>query len=767
MNTTPFGDPAAACKMGDTDDFSALVAQLREDPEAALKIDLPDEDLLRLQKELDPYARIAGPARDEENIRVAALSYTNITQDYATRFAVTSTVGFLWRMLSEWKIDAEERRWKTAKAQSDQEPFTLEDLEVRAAALTNLVSILKEKRAAFDAACDTVKAESEKLILSEEEMQQVRALEAGEKPNAKNSGPAKIQEMQGHFKAARNAEDEYTGMLYTTTLELRNMGVEADQRLLKSEAAAKQFPKGRAAIQGAPNRYRGILPGQQQEVPEKLAKGFITSFLSNFFEFNPDAHVRKAYDEAVIVAERRDVAGLPDQVLVDPHDPDRLPLAVLLEKAPPETTVAEDRPHLEAMIASPTYSTKQRNYNVLCHLLRDEKLAEAARYILGGDDNHRERWRRMLLPTLAPDVLSTVPPQDTFHRLQFYMDANFEALRAATESIYHEKPYLDFALSLMDYTSGTPTEVKEWGERFRDQNQDNVISEIKLVEFGAWTFLGEFERNRQIANIFNRQTDILKRILDRHEEDKKLGGLLMRQRVKSKKAENIRKEGPDAPGLATYKEANPVPGAREALSVVERKRLEKSRGSLKAARELEYYEQYEQKIRDLESRAKLGELSAEDKATLKDAYTELERAKDMLEVPDDAIQVDVWQTAPDGKMVKTKMFTKAADAGGGEDETLAEANISAARAVTKSAPHEFYPEGSRELAKKAFEEGKTTPAMAPFAQDFFEKEIKREADEAEAAEQAEGQTALEGQLTSRVDALLDEAAGGGKAGAGQ
>jgi hypothetical protein len=761
--------------MGDELDFEALVASLKENPEKALELELDDEALLKLQKKLDPYAGIAGPARDEAKLRVAALSYTNITQDYATRFAVTSTIGFLWRMLAEWKIDPERRRWKPAKIRGEVEPFSVGSLECRAVALTELVAILKQKQIDFDAACDKVQKRSEALILTEEEMQQVKAAESGEvDPSTAAEGPAKIKEMQELFKLARDAEDEYHGVLYTTTLELRTMGVEADHRLPKTEATAMKHPKSRAAIKASPNRNRGILPGGQQEVPEKLAQTIISDFLSNYLEFNPDAHVRKAYDETVIVTERKDVAGLPDQVLVDPHDPTRLPLKTLLEVAPPETTVVGDQPHLKAMVNPPSYGDKQRNYNVLCHLLRDEGLADAARYILGGakdDPDRQERWRRMLIPTLAVDAIPVVPPQDTFHRLQFYMDANFESLRAATETIYHEKPYLDFALCLMDHSEGPPQDVQDWGRAFRDREQDNVISDIKVVEFGAWTWLGEFEANRQAADIFNRSSDILKRILDRCAEDKKLGSLLMRQRVRKAKAENIRKDGPDAPGLAAYKEANPLPGGKEVLSLLERKRLEKTRGNLKAARELAYYEEYEEKIQNLESRAKLGELTHDEKAELKDAYEELEKAKEMVEVPDNAIQVDVWETGTDGKMTRSKMYTRAADVGGTEDETLAMANIEEARErqakqaaakleLKKKHPLEFYPKGSRDKAAQAFVEGKSTPALAPFAQDYYAKEVNREAELAAEAEKAEASSLAvpAGKLATTVDQLLDTVA---------
>lgn len=62
-------------------DLSAFVEDLKRDPELALTADLSDEELLDLQRMLNPYARIAGPARDPARPRAVAVSYTNLRED--------------------------------------------------------------------------------------------------------------------------------------------------------------------------------------------------------------------------------------------------------------------------------------------------------------------------------------------------------------------------------------------------------------------------------------------------------------------------------------------------------------------------------------------------------------------------------------------------------------------------------------------------------------------------------------------------------------
>lgn len=758
--------------------FDALVGELMSNPEKALTVDLTDEELLDLQRRIDPYARIAGPGLGSaEQVKVAAVSYTNLSEDYIRRFTMTGMIAFIWRMFDEWSPDAEDRRWKPAKAKGERGPFSVQDFEKRVDALKDLVGAVKEAEADFETAKKAAHDFNEKeLVFSAEEMQAANEAAKASEEGRSDTVFVKMQHMQKLMDVTKSADDRFQGLRYAVTLEMRNMGLEADLRISETEKVAMQHPKARQIIQDEPNRYRGLLPAGQQEMPESRAKGLIKAFIANLFEYNPDAHVRKAYDEMVVDAKRTPIDGLTEQVLVDPSDPQRIPLQTLLAKKPPTSTVESDKDPLTAMLGARTVLEQQRDYNTLCRLIHEPRLADIARYMLAtpeGDAARLERWRHMLLPALAADVIPVVPPQDTHHRFNYYLEVNMEAIREATNSIYHDKPGLDFALHLMDSTIGTQEEVDEWGERFRDENQDNVISGIKLIRYGGWTLLGDFERNREKANIYNRHTDILAKILRRHEEDQKFGELMMRQRVRKAKADNIAKEGPDAPGLGEYKAQHPVQGATEAISALERRRLERAQGNLKVARELEYYESYEKRAKELEQMARLRELSAEEKRELQTALEEMAKAEEMLDVPDDAIQVDVWSMNPKkGTAEKTKFFTKATTATEQVDDRLSAKNDARAAAIKASAamkprPEDFYPEGSRKLAQEAFKAGKTAPDLAPFAQDFLAKDLARER-EARAADneaaKAEAQARLadpkppagEGsELAAGIDGALD------------
>jgi hypothetical protein len=182
-----------------------------------------------------------------------------------------------------------------------------------------------------------------------------------------------------------------------------------------------------------------------------------------------------------------------------------------------------------------------------------------------------------------------------------------------------------------------------------------------LIDLGGWSFLGAFKKNREKIEFYNKNTSILKSILDRHTEDKKLGEDLMQKRVKKEKAKNIAKYGPDAPGLATYKATRKgVP--QTTISAEEMKRLEAARGDLKAARELEVIDQNKAKLRQLDDIKAYRPLSSQEQTDYKRAEEAIKHAEEMLEVPDNSIQVDVFQhDTRTGKFTKSKFYSLADD----------------------------------------------------------------------------------------------------------
>jgi len=144
----------------------------------------------------------------------------------------------------------------------------------------------------------------------------------------------------------------------------------------------------------------------------------------------------------------------------------------------------------------------------------------------------------------------------------------------------------------------------------------------------------------------------------------------MRNRVRQVKAKNISEQGPDAPGLKAYK-ANissegkdlSSKGVEKVITLEDMKRLEKAQGNIKAAKELEVIDEYEKMIHGLEDIKKYRNLSTEEQHNYSRATDYLMKAKEMINVPDNAIQVDVFTTDPKtGTFNKSHFYTKCDEA---------------------------------------------------------------------------------------------------------
>lgn len=630
----------AAASAAPPADFDSLVNDILENPEILLKSNLSADDVLEIQKRLNPYAGIAGPPPENDRKRVAAVSYTNLREDYIRRFTATSLVGFLFQVLSEWEVPVEQRRWIPAKQAAkkddpEHKPFGAAALVER---LEAALAIAKEAEAAS--------AESGAASAAAKEMD---VLLPGDADEAQRADVA-TKYIEAQALAAKAA-----GLLYAATHASHKIGQEAGARLRATAQAGMEFPEVRAIIA----RFPLPSPPGQIEMPAAHAKEIINAFLRNWFEFDPSVHVRSGHNAAAIAAAVELVHVGDQSVAVDTKDPGHMTVEAVRAAAP--------KPSPEHREAVTTILESRRAYDSVAHLLRDDDLAEAALLAL----SEPAAFKHYLFPVAASSparaAADVVPPQDTFHRWAYYTEVNYEELRTITEALYPERPDLDWAIALWNVFEGTTAEVDAAFEKHCQRYSEEVPSAIKALEFGSWSLLADFKENRKKIQFYNKNTEVLKRILDRHADDKRIGAELMRNRVRQTKARNIAEHGPDAPGLANYKRSVAEKGqdlagkgAERVISQEEMRRLEKAGGSMKAAKELELLEQLEKTIADLSEMEKLRPLTAEEQRDLSRARADIESVREMVAVPDDAIQVDVFTSNPaTGEFGKSAFYTKA------------------------------------------------------------------------------------------------------------
>jgi hypothetical protein len=326
----------------------------------------------------------------------------------------------------------------------------------------------------------------------------------------------------------------------------------------------------------------------------KRIKGFVQTFLARNLKYNPDRHVSSSHKEDISKKKMME---------------DRMARQV-------DTPTINDA----AQCTYQSLCASAKNIHKCVNLLDELKETNDEFNNLHGImvKNLEEQKKimeqqlygaRLLSESHTHHVYTVNPPKDVFYHLDRYITNNFEELRQATEVLYNERSDFEFAI----HYYGT-FENEEEAAKYRRKNESHFICPLFTINKGAWTLLGPFRQNRDKIDFYNRNTEILKRLFDQMESDHKLGKDLMKKKVERKKKKEIKDMGSDPKGLDEYKSAL---GTIDALG----------------AQPL---------------------LSREDKERLADAV----KAKEMAEVPEDSVQVDVYKTV-DGKLVKDKFYTEA------------------------------------------------------------------------------------------------------------
>lgn len=643
-------------------DMDRLMREIMEDPDKVNDATfVTDEQLAELQRRLNPFGVLAEGVQElaPGKKRLAAVSFMNLRADYLRRFAMTSLVGFVFQMVKEWEVPGELRRWVPAarkKKVKTGDPATV-PLEADAILqggdkLRSMAVYAADAKKEFDtAAAAALKATAD-----------ARGSEAADGKEPSDATEAAQKAEKEAKEAAAAAEMKFEALRYAYTRELAKMGVDAEGRLDATTARAQRFPELKEMLHQA-----GVRPdeGSQIEFPPALAKGIIENFITHWFEFDPNVHVRDA--AAPLTAAEAPLS-----------DPERLPLEAL------RAALAVDPEH-KAIVAE--LCRTRDGCAAAQRVLRDPELATALAAVLTPvvgsdwsehepvrkehpqiDDAARNRFRQYIaaIPSASParPTVEQSPPQDTFHRWNYYTEVNYEELRAATEALYHDKPDLDWALALWDVFEGTPKEVDAAFGALCEKNEDVAPGRITALEFGKWSLLGDFKANRERMSFYNKHTEVIKRIIERHTEDARIGKELMKNRVRQEKAKNIKEVGPDAPGLKNYKKEDgsklSALGAERVISAAEMRRLNRARGDVKAARELEHLEKLELRQAELDKIEKTRPLTAEEHREVAQLKKDRERAEEMLNVPEGKLQVDVFvHDAKTGDMRKERRYIDA------------------------------------------------------------------------------------------------------------
>jgi uncharacterized protein YdcH (DUF465 family) len=269
---------------------------------------------------------------------------------------------------------------------------------------------------------------------------------------------------------------------------------------------------------------------QNKEAMQKRI--IIKEFLETVFQYNPDVHVRSSYKPQ------------PKDIVRSVIDTPAANLAISqLKKGDAkfrELMLEYDR--IQKMIAMKENSSNVALDNIMASklVLPDQHYATVNYGAMTSEDKN-----------LLRTTCEMIPPTDTFFNYKSYFETNYDKLREAVQYLYCDKS--DFEQAINPYSwHNTRAEAEE----FQKKHKGEVISDIIIADSGKWNIFSPFAKVRDTMKYFNENTIVLETIAEQIEQDAKIGGELMKNRIKVEKKRNIAEDGPDAETFSKWKAAN-------------------------------------------------------------------------------------------------------------------------------------------------------------------------------------------------------------------
>ena len=525
-------------------DIDDLINDLRTNPDKIFDADISEEQLLSITKKISPYSYIK-PRDDtgDDEITLAAVSHTNLEEDYQRRFLMTSMVGFIYRMYDELQIDKEDRIWvedsRKVEKLADKEiyaPFTLEKIKGN---IRQVNKYVKE----YEIISEMSEKLKNQIITNELEDKEITEAERAEEVRLDKSK---------------------LSLTYIMTHLLTSIGEDANRRTAELVESIKRYPDVYESIQEL--GYKPPSPPENITISEQFCKQQIKNFIDKYFEYNPDEHVRNTFNKDKLTPD--------EQAKYDKIDKYRPTMELLKARVDIAAKDSDLKEFLE----------DRETYNACMHLLN--KKPELIKKLADGGSNLKDR----LMPlTQERGLAERLPPDDTFHRWGYYTEVNMEEIRNVVSAVYDEKPVLDLAIQIYDIFKGTTEEVEEQKKKWISKYNEELPSDVSMIPVGNWVLLANYKKNRDEINFYNRHTEVLRRIMEKHEEDKRLGKDLMMKRVKKAKTKNIKEAGKDAEILKKYQtqyQNLTQLGCKRALTYEEQKEIEHIQKNIKDMEEV-------------------------------------------------------------------------------------------------------------------------------------------------------------------------------------
>jgi len=348
----------------------------------------------------------------------------------------------------------------------------------------------------------------------------------------------------------------------------------------------------------------------------------VKEFLEEMFQFNPDEHVRSGYRPNSADTTRKPINTPAGQLAVEHHKRtdaefrNRESLRQKIQESAKPSADTNDQPKQYKKIKKIIKCKNGKTKTIFTKVpikSNDQHSNERPSNDQHSNDQQSDDQpsddQQASMPvdkqnlkdsTIANTVREMLPPHDLFGRFKMYMTSNYEELRDFVRDAYCLKPELELAINPYSVH-----DTLEEAETFKKKHRNEVIAEIFTAHFGKWNFFDSFKEQREHTNFYNDNTIILEEMMKQLEADERLGQDLMKKRVEKVKAKNVIQTGPDAESFKKWREQNAY-------------------------------------IKELGAKY-IGDTVDDD-------------------IPDDAIQVDVWKVAKGGLEIAKEKFYTAAEA---------------------------------------------------------------------------------------------------------
>ena len=485
----------------------------------------------------NPYKK---PIIQGSKKRLLAFNMLNMTEKYARRFAMTSLIGFIYRMLDEYEPESDylsENDPKFANPYNrkvkefiKQHPFVVynqklekesslkEILRTKAKITKHRIFLLKddhknlkEKRDAHDR--DT-KATQLSIKTHQEHIEELELKLAKKKKFDK-----KEIDTTADKSAETNQKHVKNNPRTTLTLtEAHNMNVRDIERMIeKLNELVLKLQNDLAEKQQKLQDYDKELQNLTDQIEEnnKTFKSLKDDYTLNVIGTKLGRKVKTEHSEQHPL----------DNIEVDTFEPTEEELDQIANEVKKELNIDKTKEEYNEEIQTiiEAFLNKYFRYNPDEHV----RCAYSPNY----DDPTRT-------PLKDENIIerSVIPPDDTFFRWDRYVENNYEPLRQATDDIYCEKSDFEFDIVPLEIFEGeTVEEAQNQFDNYKRKYADEFESDVFCATFANHNLLSPWYNNRNVRNFYTEKTEIIKRIIEQNQKDAQMGKKLMGERAKHKK----------------------------------------------------------------------------------------------------------------------------------------------------------------------------------------------------------------------------------------